>query len=217
MIDRLQQQLVLHEGLRLMPYYCTAGALTIGVGRNLDAKGIRSHEVRDVFGGVKPDLSKGITKAQAMSLLRNDIEDAGNDAKFLVQNLDALPLQIQFVLIDMAFNMGRSTLGKFHTTLSLFKQRKFSEASEQMLKSRWAKQVGTRAFRLSAMTRYMKFHDEVTWDMIESVKTGKPLASVVVVERDAPRIEPVRIPIPEYIPNESLSQRILRHIFRLFK
>ena len=55
MIDktRLTKQLIIHEGLKLEPYQCTAGKLTIGVGRNLD----------DV----------GITKEEATYMLENDI------------------------------------------------------------------------------------------------------------------------------------------------
>ena len=55
MIDlkRLQNQLVIDEGIELKPYRCSADKLTIGVGRNIQ-------EV-------------GITKDEAMMLLANDI------------------------------------------------------------------------------------------------------------------------------------------------
>jgi len=36
LLERIKEQLVRHEGLRLKPYRCTAGKLTIGYGRNLD-------------------------------------------------------------------------------------------------------------------------------------------------------------------------------------
>ncbi len=36
LMDRIKAQLVRHEGLRLKPHRCTAGKLTIGIGRNLD-------------------------------------------------------------------------------------------------------------------------------------------------------------------------------------
>ena len=36
LMDRIKEQLVRHEGLRLKPYRCTVGKLTIGIGRNLD-------------------------------------------------------------------------------------------------------------------------------------------------------------------------------------
>jgi len=44
LLERIKEQLVRHEGLRLKPYRCTSGKLTIGIGRNLDANGISQTE-----------------------------------------------------------------------------------------------------------------------------------------------------------------------------
>ena len=44
MLEKLKEQLIRHEGLRLKPYRCTANKLTIGVGRNLDDVGISEDE-----------------------------------------------------------------------------------------------------------------------------------------------------------------------------
>ena len=65
MSEHLERQLIRHEGLKLFPYQCPAGFLTIGVGRNLEGK--------------------GITKAEALFLLKNDIADARNDVDALVE------------------------------------------------------------------------------------------------------------------------------------
>ena len=54
LLERIKEQLVRHEGLRLKPYRCTAGKLTIGIGRNLD--------------------DCGISKTEAYVLLENDIQ-----------------------------------------------------------------------------------------------------------------------------------------------
>lgn len=54
----LKQILIQHEGLRLFPYKCTAGKLTIGVGRNLE--------------------TRGITHDEAIYLLENDIDEVLN-------------------------------------------------------------------------------------------------------------------------------------------
>jgi Phage-related lysozyme (muraminidase) len=43
-ITSLEDQLIDHEGLKLEPYECTAGKLTIGVGRNLEDRGISVDE-----------------------------------------------------------------------------------------------------------------------------------------------------------------------------
>ena len=44
LMDRIKEQLVARVGLRLKPYRCTAGKLTIGIGRNLDDCGISQSE-----------------------------------------------------------------------------------------------------------------------------------------------------------------------------
>ncbi len=44
LLERIKEQLVRHEGLRLKPYRCTAGKQIIGIGRNLDDRGISQKE-----------------------------------------------------------------------------------------------------------------------------------------------------------------------------
>ena len=46
---KIKDQLIKHEGLRLKPYKCTAGKMTIGVGRNLDDVGISEQEALDML------------------------------------------------------------------------------------------------------------------------------------------------------------------------
>ena len=125
------RQLALHEGLRLKPYKCTAGALTIGYGRNLDAR--------------------GITEAEAEMMLANDIDDFQDRLlREIPWMVDLSPVR-QRVLLDMAFNLGISGLLKFQRTLAAVRGQEYERAAAMMLDSRWATQVGTRAKRLSRM------------------------------------------------------------------
>lgn len=127
----LIRQIELHEGIRLKPYRCTAGKLTIGVGRNLE--------------------DRGITLAEARMLLANDLTDVRNgllNALPWVGNLDEVR---QRVLIDMAFNLGLQGLLQFERTLGAVKAGEYQRAATMMLQSRWAKQVGQRAERLARM------------------------------------------------------------------
>ena len=128
----IEQQLMLHEGLRLKPYRCTAGKLTIGVGRNLD--------------------DKGISQDEALFLLANDIEGVIKqlDKHSWYTGLD--PIR-QKVLIDMAFNLGISGLLQFKKMIAAIELGDYGAAAEQMLDSRWARQVKTRADRLAEMMR----------------------------------------------------------------
>lgn len=129
----LRAQLQVHEGLRLKPYTDPTGHLTIGVGRNLS----------DV----------GITPDEADLLLDNDI---ARTLGFLlvrypwVEHLDDVR---QRVVIDMAFNLGVEGLGRFARFLEAARTGDYESAAAEMLASRWADQVKTRAVTLARMMR----------------------------------------------------------------
>jgi lysozyme len=124
----LEDQLITHEGLELKPYQCTADKLTIGVGRNIE--------------------DRGITEDEARYLLKNDIkivEDELLEKKPVVAGLDAVR---QRVLVDMGFNLGIPTLMKFQNMWAAIEDEDFQTAADEAMDSRWAKQVGRRAERL---------------------------------------------------------------------
>jgi lysozyme len=125
----LEDQLIDHEGLELSLYKCTGDKWTIGVGRNLD--------------------DRGITEDEARYLLKNDIaivEEELLRVKPSVADLDGVR---QRILVDMGFNLGIPTLLKFQNMWTAIEDEDWIEAAEQMLDSRWAKQVGRRAIRLA--------------------------------------------------------------------
>ena len=129
----VKQQLQLHEGLRLKPYTWSAGTLTIGYGRNLD----------DV----------GITQDEADALLNHDIDRSVEDARDLVTNFDQLNEVRQAVVVNMMFNLGKSRLSKFVKMLNALEHDDFDRAADEMLDSKWARQVGNRAVELAQLMR----------------------------------------------------------------
>lgn len=116
------------EGLRLFPYRCSAGKLSIGFGRNLD----------DV----------GITELEAEYLLMNDLQRAENDAKKL-PGFDNCSQVRRDVLIEMVFNLGLPRVLGFRKMLAAVSNGDYTEAARQMLDSKWHKDVGNRADRLA--------------------------------------------------------------------
>ena len=128
-MSEISDMLLKHEGIRLHPYHDTVGKLTIGVGRNLD--------------------DRGITTDEAMFMLNNDITDFTLQLSDRLYWFDAQPERVKLVLIDMAFNMGIGGLLTFKNTLEHIKNGNYKLASEEMLQSKWAKQVGNRARELS--------------------------------------------------------------------
>jgi lysozyme len=132
-IDLLKEELKRDEGVRLKPYRCTAGKLTIGVGRNLD----------DV----------GISQSEADMMLEHDVNKVITQLNYRLPWWCNVSEKRQHVLINMAFNLGIEGLLKFKNTLALIQAGKYQEASVAMLDSRWAKQVGNRAKRLAEEMR----------------------------------------------------------------
>jgi lysozyme len=132
-MESIKDMLVRHEGLRLKVYKDTVGKETIGVGRNL--------------------VDRGITKDEAMYLLDNDIKDFSQQLSEKLDWFTFKPEPVRNVLIDMAFNMGIVGLFTFTTTLAYIKAGDYLKASESMLQSKWAKQVGIRAINLSSILK----------------------------------------------------------------
>lgn len=128
----IEDQLILHEGMRLRPYRCTAGKLTIGVGRNLEDKGI-SHD-------------------EAMMLLRNDIKEITRQLERFGWFRTLGPVRRK-VLIDMCFNLGIQGLLGFQKMIEALKRADYGRAADEMVNSRWYGQVGERGRRLERMMR----------------------------------------------------------------
>jgi len=128
-MSKLIEQIKYHEGLRLKPYKCTAGKLTIGYGRNLE--------------------DRGITKYEAELLLAHDLGEIESQLNDKLEFWNALDHVRQAVLINMAFNIGINGLMKFKKTLAAIGNGEYSYAAIEMMDSRWAKQVPNRALDLS--------------------------------------------------------------------
>ena len=148
--EHLLKELVKHEGLRLQVYQDTLGIDTIGIGRNLEDRGISKEELDELdIPTIDHVYTYGITEADAMILAENDVQIVEEEllrAHPCVEDLDAVR---QLVLVDMAFNMGVPRLCKFKKMWNAVHENKFDVASKEMLDSRWANQVKSRAVKLA--------------------------------------------------------------------
>jgi len=128
-ILNLREQLIRDEDNKQFVYADSVGVPTIGVGRNL--------------------LAKGLSALEREFLLHNDIAEHTLE---IWQNipwasqLDEVRLE---VLINMSFNLGTAGLMKFAKFLAALKAKQYDVAAREMLDSKWAAQVGPRATRLS--------------------------------------------------------------------
>ena len=135
-VEDLFDQLKVHEGTgpmkggRFFPYTDTIGKVTIGYGRNLTDRGLSADEVE--------------------MLLNHDMDEAAAAAAEYpwFRTLDGIR---QRVVVDMIFNLGAVGFSKFKATIAAIASGDYVLASDRMLKSKWAGQVGKRARTLARM------------------------------------------------------------------
>ena len=151
-------KLIAHEGLRLQVYQDTLGIDTIGIGRNLEDRGITKEELDWMdIPSMDAVYEYGITEADAMYLAQNDVQIVEEElvrAHPCVEELDSVR---QLVLMDMAFNMGVPRLRKFKKMWNAVHEKKFDIAAKEMLDSRWAVQVKSRSTKLAHAMHHGEF------------------------------------------------------------
>lgn len=131
--NKLTRMLIRDEGLRLYPYRCTAGKLTIGVGRNLD----------DV----------GISKATAEQMLGEDLKRA-EDACLSIFGAELWQKwgeNRKAGWMNFMFNLGVAGVLGFKNTLKAAIGGNFDEVERHLRASKYASQVKSRAERVIAM------------------------------------------------------------------
>ena len=127
--EKLAARVRRNEGLSYLPYRCSAGALTIGYGHNLEAR--------------------GISKEVAELLLKQDLEVAEKQVKNAFIWWPKLDDARMGVLVEMCFNLGISGLVGFKKMLSAVEAGDYQTAAQEMLDSKWARQVKGRAVELA--------------------------------------------------------------------
>ena len=124
-----------HEGCIPHAYLDSLGYLTIGVGRLIDKqKGGR------------------LSDDEIDYLLDNDIKKVQKELMAFAWYPQLDPVR-QMVVESMAFNLGIEGFSQFKNTIAFIAAGKYAEAADNMLKSKWASQVGKRATELANMMR----------------------------------------------------------------
>lgn len=155
----IQEQLILHEGISLKPYKCSAGKWTIGVGRNLEDTGLYEFEKMQILGTYELTRQevidilqvRGLTQEEALYMLDNDIRVIKAELEDGYRWFNFLNEVRQKVIIDMRFNLGSAGFAGFKNMIRQLELENYQRAAEEMKNSRWYLQVKTRADRLVKM------------------------------------------------------------------
>lgn len=129
---KLIEQIKRHEGFRSKPYKCTADKLTIGYGLNLDA---------------------GISEGLATLILEHQLKSVVSELRKLEWFFNIDSTARHDAVVNMAFNLGVAGVCKFHKMINAISLHDYHQAANEMLDSKWAKQVGNRAIELAEQMR----------------------------------------------------------------
>lgn len=119
--QRLIDELVSDEGVRLKAYRDTAGNITVGVGRNVTGKGLSSRE--------------------AFELLDHDVDEAVADLAGSFPWFVLLDATRQRAVVNLRFNVGAQRFRMFKKFIAAMAAGDYAEAEQQLVTSRWITQV----------------------------------------------------------------------------
>ena len=100
----------------------------------------------------KPDKTE-VSEERVHECLEKDLDTVLGDCKILYPDFDDLPEEVQHIVANMMFNMGRPRLSKFKGMKRGVDARDWNAAADEMVDSNWYRQVTNRADRLVVRMR----------------------------------------------------------------
>ena len=136
--EKLIEELIIDEGCIDKVYADHLGFLTLGVG----------HLILDTDKEFKLDIGTPVSEERINECLHNDIDIVCAELDRNMPWWNELDETRQRVLANMCFNLGCPRLKNFKNFLAALEAGDFETAGEEMMDSKWATQVGSRAVRL---------------------------------------------------------------------
>ena len=140
-IERVQKQLEIDEGVVYEIYTDHLGYPTFGIGHLITKNDPEFEE----------PVGTPVSKERVDSVFAVDIKIAEDECKVLYKFWEELPEEVQEILVNMMFNLGRPRLTKFKKMNTALEMGDWKTAAIEGRDSRWYHQVGNRSERL--MTR----------------------------------------------------------------
>ncbi|WP_404833679.1 glycoside hydrolase family protein, partial [Aliarcobacter butzleri] len=170
-------------------YLDTKGIATIGYGTNLTTDFVKSYITNTLKYNYQEVLSgkQVITIDDANSLFQSSYDIAFKDASKFISNFDSLSPERQLILVDMSYNLG-SKLKNFVNLKSAIEQGDWEKASNEILNSKYASDVKSRADRNAEVMKngiseytdeYLKEHNININSLSDTVKQIKENESYI--------------------------------------
>ena len=137
-IDKLREQLKIDEGVKYEIYLDHLGLPTFGIG----------HLVLDSDAESGQGVGTPVSESRVNECFDKDVEVVLSECRVLYPDFNHLPEEVQQIVANMMFNMGRPRLSKFKGMKRGVDSRDWNAAADEMVDSAWYRQVTNRADRL---------------------------------------------------------------------
>tara|TARA_R100000988_G_C3973240_1_gene152620 strand:- start:390 stop:833 length:444 start_codon:yes stop_codon:yes gene_type:complete len=136
--QKLREQLEIDEGVVYEIYNDHLGYATFGIG----------HLITESDPEHGSSIGTEVSHDRVAEAFESDLESVLSDCSILYPNFYDLPEEAQQIIANMMFNLGRPRLSAFKGMKAGVDDEDWSRAANEMVDSRWYRQVGARAERL---------------------------------------------------------------------
>ena len=137
-IDKLREEIKYDEGSVNEIYLDHLGLATFGIGHLVT-------EWDEEYGW---EVGTPVSEDRCNEVFDSDIQVVLSDCEHLYPDFNELPEEVQRIIANMMFNMGRPRLSKFKGMKRGVDARDWNKAADERVDSRWYRQVTKRADRL---------------------------------------------------------------------
>ena len=134
-IEQLRKELEVDEGVKYEIYSDHLGYPTFGIG----------HLVRDNDPESGEPVGTPVSEDRVIEAFNQDVETVLSDCNILYDDFGDLPEEVQLIIANMMFNLGRPRLSKFKGMKAAVDARDWNTAAMEMVDSAWYGQVPNRA------------------------------------------------------------------------
>ena len=137
-VEQLREQLKIDEGCVYKIYTDHLGYPTFGIGHLIIESDPENGQA----------VGTPVSNDRVDAAFDGDVEVVLSECKVLYPDFEDLPEEAQQIIANMMFNLGRPRLSKFVGMKRGVDAKDWNTAADEMVDSRWYRQVGARAERL---------------------------------------------------------------------
>ena len=145
-IDKLREELKIDEGCKYEIYLDHLGLPTFGIGHLILSSDMEYGQ----------EVGTPVSEDRVNECFAKDVETVLSESLQLYPNFQVLPEEVQLIIANMMFNMGRPRLSKFKGMKAAVDAGDWHRAAVEMVDSKWYQQVTNRADRLVQRMRAVK-------------------------------------------------------------